>query len=85
VGRAGTALTRDAFGVWTSLAIGTTVDLHAALVTDAAARWYVAGEAGTLLSTGDRGARWTTTPLGTSAALYALEDLSDPLRSGSAS
>jgi photosystem II stability/assembly factor-like uncharacterized protein len=75
VGGGGAALARSATGVWTRLATGTGVDLHAALLADSGARFYAAGESGTLLTSTDLGAHWTIIPLGTSAALYGLQDL----------
>ena len=73
-GRGGSAMLR-VNGAWHSVQTGTTVDLHAALVADGASRLYLAGESGTLVTSTDDGAHWTTMPLGTSAAIYALEDL----------
>ena len=54
---------------------GNGADLHAALVTDEGGRFYVAGERGTLLTSVDLGAHWSVEPLGTTAALYGLQDL----------
>ena len=75
VGKGGVAFARSLEGTWSAVATGTTVDLHAALVTDGGSRFYAAGEAGTLVTSGDLGAHWTTQSLGTSAALYGLQDL----------
>jgi photosystem II stability/assembly factor-like uncharacterized protein len=77
VGAHGTAISRlpGSAPVWTFLQTGTTADLHAALITDDATRDYIAGESGTLLTTTNQGSTWTIQPLGTSSALYGLEDL----------
>ncbi len=73
VGRGGAALARDAAGTWTRLATGTSSDLHAALASGA--RFYAAGDLGTLVTSSDQGLTWAKTPLATTATLYALEDL----------
>ena len=78
VGARGIALARSASGAWRATPTGTTADLHAALVTKDAtgvgARFYAAGEGGSLVTRAD-GSPWSTVPLPTSAALYGLEDL----------
>ena len=48
--------------------------LHAALV-DGEGRLFVAGESGTLLTSANLGTSWTLVPLGTTSALYGLQDL----------
>jgi photosystem II stability/assembly factor-like uncharacterized protein len=74
-GHGGIAASRGAPGTgWTQIATGTTADLHAALITDGGTRFYLAGEAGTLVTSSD-GARWSTVALKTSAALYGMDDL----------
>jgi photosystem II stability/assembly factor-like uncharacterized protein len=75
VGAGGAVLLRGPTGGWTPLATGNATDLHAALVTDGGGRLYVAGERGTLLTSADLGAHWTVMPLGTTSALYGLQDL----------
>jgi photosystem II stability/assembly factor-like uncharacterized protein len=77
VGAGGTVIARDlASGApaWLPVPSGTTSDLHAVLITDGATRDYVAGEAGALLTTTDRGAHWARVQL-VSSAIYGLEDL----------
>ena len=76
-GDAGLALRRSSTGSWQSLALGTESDLHAALITYAGDRAFVAGEGGTLLKADELGGSWVEAPVGTSVALTALEDL-DP-------
>jgi photosystem II stability/assembly factor-like uncharacterized protein len=75
VGKSGTALVRSSAGTWTTLATGTSVDLHAALVSAADGKLYVAGDNGTLRTSADLGATWTAKPLGTTVSLYGLQDL----------
>jgi photosystem II stability/assembly factor-like uncharacterized protein len=75
-------------GIWSSGDTGVTwareaglgVSLDAVNTTQAGAGALAvgsggAGEAGTLLTSTDLGAHWTTIPLGTTLALYALQDL----------
>jgi photosystem II stability/assembly factor-like uncharacterized protein len=59
-------------GAWSTVSVGTSVDLHAALASDLGL--YVAGEQGTLLGSHD-GRAFTARAIGTSAALYGLDDL----------
>jgi photosystem II stability/assembly factor-like uncharacterized protein len=73
-GAGGVVLARSPSGEWTTVATGNGADLHAALV-DGEGRLFVAGESGTLLSSVDLGAHWTLAPLGTTSALYGLQDL----------
>jgi photosystem II stability/assembly factor-like uncharacterized protein len=75
VGRGGAVFLRGTGGSWARLATGNGADLHAALVTDGGGRLYAAGEGGTLLTSADLGAHWAVQPLGTTAALYGLQDL----------
>ena len=75
VGKSGTALVRSSTGTWTTLATGTSADLHAALVSAADGHLYVAGDNGTLRTSADMGATWITKPLGTTVPLYGLQDL----------
>lgn len=75
VGEHGTAMVRSTEGVWSVVATGTSVDLHAALVTDGGSRFYAAGEAGTLITSVDLGGHWNGAGLATNVALYALQDL----------
>lgn len=76
-GDAGTALRRDASGHWSVANTGSTLRLNAALLTHDGVREFLAGESGLLLGSEDQGASWQSAPLGTTAALYGLEDL-DP-------
>lgn len=81
-GAAGTALLRGPDGRWQSVATGTDADLHAALIDRAEGadgndpRMYLAGAAGTLLSSTDGGRSFQAIPLagGPTAALYGMED-----------
>jgi photosystem II stability/assembly factor-like uncharacterized protein len=75
VGAGGVVLLRAAGGAWSRLSTGSSANLHAALVSVGGSRITVAGEAGTLLSSTDLGGHWTAVPLGTTAALYGLQDL----------
>jgi photosystem II stability/assembly factor-like uncharacterized protein len=72
-GAHGTAIARSESGAWQPIDVGTKVDLHAALIAGDAT--YLAGDEGTLVTTRDASAHWTTVPLGTKATLYGLEDL----------
>lgn len=75
VGAAGALRVRDSRGAWTSVASGTTADLHAALVEEGAA--YIGGDDGTLLAAHDlaRPQQWERIATGTRAALWSLDDL----------
>jgi photosystem II stability/assembly factor-like uncharacterized protein len=75
VGERGVVLV-GAAGTWASASSSTASDLHAVIVMDSANdRVYAAGEAGTLVSSADRGVTWTAQQSNTTAALYALDDL----------
>jgi photosystem II stability/assembly factor-like uncharacterized protein len=71
-GDRGSVLERAPGGAWRVVPSGVSVDLYAALITTA--RHYVAGDAGTLLSSADEGATWAHVPVTTSEA-YGLDDL----------
>jgi photosystem II stability/assembly factor-like uncharacterized protein len=74
-GQGGTVLVREG-GTWQAVTSGTTVDLHATLVIDDASRIYVAGEGGTLLTrAGTSSEPFVAKQLGTTQAIYGLEDL----------
>jgi photosystem II stability/assembly factor-like uncharacterized protein len=73
-GHTGLAWLQAGQGAWRPLTTGTTVDLHASLITDSDGRFYLAGEAGVLLTSVD-GASWARVPLQTTAPIYGLEDL----------
>jgi photosystem II stability/assembly factor-like uncharacterized protein len=79
VGAQGTILERRlgaAGAPWQAVPSGTKADLHAALVTgDAALDQYVAGDAGTLLHSPDRGATWVPVSMATRADFYGVDDL----------
>jgi photosystem II stability/assembly factor-like uncharacterized protein len=76
VGGQGVVMVSAANGAWASTPSGTASDLHTVVVMDSANdRIYAGGESGTLLSSADRGVTWTAQPSGTTAALYALDDL----------
>ena len=74
-GAHGTAYYAHVGGAFGALATGTTVDLHAALVTADDARLYLAGENGTVLTSTDEGAHFASVAVSTSAAIYSLDDL----------
>ncbi len=75
VGAGGTAIARDASGEWHAVTGAGTANLHGALLEGDAA--YVAGDDGTLLVTRDlaRAEPWQRIETGTSAALFAIDDL----------
>jgi photosystem II stability/assembly factor-like uncharacterized protein len=73
VGAAGAIYVRDELGTWHPSFSPTTADLHAGLVTGGV--WYAVGDAGTLLSSHDRGVTWRWLATGTKATLRGLDDL----------
>ena len=73
VGAAGTVLVRNSARAWSLVASRTRADLHAALISGG--RSYAAGESGTLLGSDDGGRSWRARDLGTTAALYGMDDL----------
>jgi photosystem II stability/assembly factor-like uncharacterized protein len=73
-GAHGTVVERGSDAAWRPVASGTTADLHAAVIVGGA-RHYVAGEAGTLLESVDRGTSWSRVATSSDAALYSLDDL----------
>ena len=73
---AGGTIVEGKASTWRTVPSGTTVDLHAALITETSApRHYVAGDSGTLLASADQGQTWATVAIPTTAALQALDDL----------
>jgi photosystem II stability/assembly factor-like uncharacterized protein len=75
-GARGTVLEREPGGSWAAVQSGTSVDLHAALITgDAGSNHYVAGDFGTLLRSPDRGGSWSSVAIGSNVELYGLDDL----------
>ncbi len=75
-GNGGAAYSRDANGVWTPAATGTTKDLFAALITHDGSHSYLAGQAGALLSS-DTDTSFQQVNIETTLNLFGLEDL-DP-------
>ena len=61
-------------GGWSKLAVGSSADLHAALVAENGTKFLVAGAGGTLMDSADFGATWTVRPLNTALTLRALDD-----------
>jgi photosystem II stability/assembly factor-like uncharacterized protein len=74
-GKGGLALHRDIEGAWTTLATGTTADLHAALVSYDDGHFYLAGDLGTLVVSTDKGQTWAVKPVATTASLLGLDEL----------
>ncbi len=70
-GASGIVMRRGADGVWGISPSGTTVNLHAVLITDTLS--YVAGDDGTLLALD--GNMWSPIVTGTHASLNSLDDL----------
>lgn len=75
-GARGTILLRDpATHAWTQNSLQNTVDLRAALVLAQGTRFVVAGESGTMLTRTLSSPTWSPIALGTSSAIFGLEDL----------
>jgi hypothetical protein len=72
-GSVGTVLVRDGSGAWRPAMVGTTANLHAALVEESTV--YVAGDDGALFEAADPRDGWTPIDTKTRAALWSLEDL----------
>jgi photosystem II stability/assembly factor-like uncharacterized protein len=77
VGAGGTAFARFGTGSFTTLATGSTENLHAAIIPSSNPDLYIAGDNGTLLTSADEGAHWTVVPLSISTPIYALDSLDD--------
>jgi photosystem II stability/assembly factor-like uncharacterized protein len=75
VGDAGNVLARDVTGAWSAVNVGTSSALYATLILDGDTAEYVAGEAGTILQSVDRGSHWSPAPVTTTATIYGMEDL----------
>jgi photosystem II stability/assembly factor-like uncharacterized protein len=75
VGARGTAMARFGAASFAPVTTGTSQNLHAAVLPTANPNIYVAGDNGTLLTSTDQGAHWSTVPLSISTPIYALDRL----------